>query len=89
MQSDRWTLWAPVAFGIGAALYLSLPAEPLVAVAFLALAAAGGLVLAVSRWSLGKPLTIALTLAAFMLAGFAAGRWNHRVLGAAFRLGGV
>ena len=74
VQSDRWTLWAPVAFGIGAALYLSLPAEPLVAVAFLALAAAGGLVLAVSRWSLGKPLTIALTLAAFMLAGFAAGK---------------
>ncbi|RZJ93478.1 MAG: ComEC family competence protein, partial [Brevundimonas sp.] len=74
VQSDRWTLWAPVAFGIGAALYLTLPAEPLVAVAFVVLAAAGGLVLAASRWSLGKPLTIALILAAFMLAGFAAGK---------------
>ena len=67
-------MWTPVAFGGGAAVYLALPAEPLAAVAFMILAAAGALMLAVARWNLGKPLTIALTLAAFMLAGFAAGK---------------
>src|SRR5678815_3913698 len=27
-QADRWTLWTPVALGLGAALYFTLPSEP-------------------------------------------------------------
>lgn len=63
-----------MAFGIGAAIYLALPAEPLAVVAFALLALAGALVAACARWSLGRPLTIALSLIAFALAGFAAGK---------------
>ncbi|KRB44533.1 hypothetical protein ASE02_02540 [Phenylobacterium sp. Root700] len=67
-------MWTPVAFGIGAAIYLALPAEPPAAVGFAVLALAGALVAACARWSLGRPLTIALSLTAFALAGFAAGK---------------
>ena len=74
MQSGRASLWAPVAFGSGAAIYLALPAEPLTLVAILALAAAAGLFVAGRRLALGRMATIAVTLAALTLAGFAAGK---------------
>ncbi|MDP3856013.1 ComEC/Rec2 family competence protein [Phenylobacterium sp.] len=72
-QTDRWTLWTPVAFGTGAAFYLALPAEPLTLVALLALAAAALLIAAV-QWSPRRTLTVLLVLTAFGLGGFAAGK---------------
>lgn len=65
---------APVAFGLGAAAYFALPAEPVAAVAFAVLAVAGALILAAGRWSPGRLVTIAITFAAVGLAGFAAGK---------------
>ncbi|WP_332768065.1 ComEC/Rec2 family competence protein [Phenylobacterium sp.] len=72
-QTDRWTLWTPVAFGIGAAIYLALPGEPLTLMAFLALAVAAGLV-AATRWSPRRAFTVGLVLLAFGSAGFAAAK---------------
>src|SRR5580765_6399711 len=43
-QAERWTLWTPVAFGCGAALYFALLREPQAWVG-LAGVAAGGLLL--------------------------------------------
>ena len=74
MQSGRWKLWAPVAFGGGAAAYLALPAEPLTLLALAAGLAAAIVLLAVSRFSLGRPTTIVIVLIAFALAGFAAAK---------------
>jgi competence protein ComEC len=73
-QLDRWRLWTPVAFGIGAAIYLALPAEPLAIVGLGVLAVAGGLVMANARWSASRVFSIAVMLVAFALAGFAAGK---------------
>ena len=70
-QTERWFLWAPVAAGAGAALYLGLAAEPalalslgfaLVAILFAVMMAARG------RSRLGA---IAATLLAFGACGFA------------------
>lgn len=74
VQSGRLSLWTPVAFGSGAAIYLALPSEPLTLVAVLVLAAAALLVAARGRLSLGRGATVALTLTAFLLAGFAVGK---------------
>jgi competence protein ComEC len=74
VQSDRWRLWTPAAFGGGAAIYLALPREPVTLVAWLALALAFAIWLAVSRLNAGRWTVVLLTLAAFMLAGFAAGK---------------
>lgn len=68
------SLWTPVAFGCGAAVYLALPGEPLAVVAFGLLALAGLMLLAASRLSLGRPATVALVLVALALAGFAAAK---------------
>ncbi len=73
-QLERWRLWTPVAFGLGAAAYFALPAEPVAVVAFAVLAVAGALILAAGRWSPGRLVTISITLAAVGLAGFAAGK---------------
>jgi len=72
-QTDRWSLWAPVAFGIGAAIYLALPAEPLTIVGLGALAVAGLLFLGV-KWSPHRAATVMLVLAACALAGFGAAK---------------
>ncbi|PXA85052.1 competence protein ComEC, partial [Caulobacter sp. D4A] len=67
-------LWAPVAFGLGAAGYLELKVEP--SWSLLALVALALAVLAV--WSRGWPrwsgLAIPLTLAAFAASGALAGK---------------
>ena len=68
------SLWTPVAFGCGAAIYLSLPAEPVALVAYVMLLSAGLLLLAASRLSLGRPAVVVLVLAAFALGGFAAAK---------------
>ena len=69
-QSDRWTLWTPVALGLGAAGYFALLREPLTAVAVMTLLAAGGLLLAAARWSGARGVTAALVLVACAAGGF-------------------
>lgn len=73
-QTDRWTLWAPVAFGGGAAVYFTLPREPVALVAFAVLGLAAALLTIRLRWSGGRVTAIALTLAIFALTGFSAGK---------------
>lgn len=63
-----------MAFGGGAAVYFALPGEPLAAAAWLLLGLSLAAVLAASRWSPSRVLTLSITLAAFALAGFAAGK---------------
>jgi competence protein ComEC len=73
-QGQRWTLWAPVAFGSGAAVYFGLKVEPgPVLPAGLALVV-GALAVAAGRWGRRRGLTIGLILAAFASAGFADGK---------------
>lgn len=74
LQAERWTLWAPVAFGGGAAIYFALPREPSTIVAFVALALAGLLVLGVHRWTPGRALTAVGLLLACGIAGLAAAK---------------
>ncbi len=69
-QVDRWSLWAPVAFGVGCAVYLGLDREPMgwVAAGFLGLSV--GLLIAAQRAPLRREAAILLVLLAFALAGF-------------------
>ncbi len=72
-QAERWTLWAPVAFGLGAAAYLQLRSEPpLWAALGLALVTAS-LALVAQRWSPSRAAAIGLGLLAFAAAGGLAG----------------
>lgn len=68
-QSDRWTLWTPVALGCGCALYFALPREPLpwVAWGMLPLVA---LLLGVTRISPRRVTTLILVLTACAVSGF-------------------
>jgi competence protein ComEC len=69
-QADRWSLWTPVAFGMGCAVYFGLGREPLtgVAVGFLGLALT--LLVAARRLPVRRETALVLILAAFALAGF-------------------
>lgn len=69
-QSERWTLWTPVAFGVGCGLYFGLVREPQAWVAWALLAVAAGL-LAATRWSPERIVTMAMILAACATGGFA------------------
>ena len=66
-QSERWRLWAPVAFGIGCALYFAFRVEP--PVWPLALGAVGTIALAAMAWRRGTWRLIPFTLIAFVAAG--------------------
>jgi competence protein ComEC len=70
LQADRWTLWTPVAFGIGSALYFVLRREPQVWVAW-ACALAALALLAGAAWSHRRALTLVLVLSACVIGGFA------------------
>ncbi len=70
-QVDRWTLWTPVALGLGAALYFTLPVEPQAWVAWVAAALATGLLVGAARWAGRRSATIALVLVACAAGGFA------------------
>ncbi|MFZ5669759.1 MAG: ComEC/Rec2 family competence protein [Pseudomonadota bacterium] len=71
-QARRWTLWAPVAFGLGAAGYLTMRAEPPLWLALgLAAAAIAGAWLARRR---GGRVAVLASLLAFAAAGFAVGK---------------
>ncbi|MFI4964636.1 MAG: ComEC/Rec2 family competence protein [Caulobacterales bacterium] len=69
-QADRWSLWAPVAFGGGAALYFALRREPQAWVGVAGAAVAAAALLAASRWSRSRGLTAAIVLLACTLGGF-------------------
>ncbi len=72
-QADRWPLWTPVAFGIGAASYFGLKAEPpLWLGAMLTLLALVG-VIGARMWGRSRALAAFATLTAFAAAGFANG----------------
>ncbi|MGA0607123.1 ComEC/Rec2 family competence protein [Phenylobacterium sp. VNQ135] len=69
-QADRWTLWTPVAFGSGCAIYFGLLREPQAWVAWLVLVLGVGLVAASGRWTGRRAAVVAMALAGFALAGF-------------------
>lgn len=69
-QADRWTLWTPVAFGCGCALYFALAREPQAWVAWALLPVVAGLLVGL-RWSVWRATTMALALSACAMAGFA------------------
>ena len=73
-QGGRAFLWAPVAFGVGAAGYLALKSEP--PAWPLLLAAAAGIVLAfaVRRWVTNRWAGLAASFLALATCGFAAGK---------------
>jgi competence protein ComEC len=74
-QADRWFLWAPVAFGGGCAIYLSLPAEPGWWVPALVAGAMVATAILVRRWHAApRVVTVAATLAAFLACGVLAGK---------------
>jgi len=67
---ERWTLWAPVAAGVGAGTYFGLRFEPAalpVALAFAALLAAA---VAAGLWGRRRDVAIACVLLAFGAGGF-------------------
>ena len=74
---QSWTLWSPVAFGAGAAIYLALPGEPLALVAYGLLALAAALVWIVRHFGPSRPVAVLLLLTAFAMAGFAGGLLNQ------------
>jgi competence protein ComEC len=68
-QAERWTLWTPVAFGCGSAMYFVLRREPLAWVGWAATTLAV-VMLVGARRSLWRGLMAALVLAACALGGF-------------------
>ncbi len=81
-QAERWTLWAPVAMGAGAAIYLRLPREPVWPVAAALLGLAVCAVVAARAWGRSQVLALACALLAFGAAGFAAGSAKSRWIAA-------
>jgi len=83
---ERWMLWAPVAFGLGAAGYLELKAEP--SWALLAGLTAGAAILA---WLVGRRstrgLSVFLVLATFLAAGALAGKVRSHAVAAPILVG--
>jgi competence protein ComEC len=67
-------VWAPVAFGLGAAAYLGCKAEPPLWPAALASGVLGAGAVTASRWSAGRLPRAILILAALAAAGFAAAK---------------
>lgn len=79
-QIDRWPLWTPVAFGAGAAIYFGLKAEPPLMLGGGLFLVALALTVAARLWGRSQGLVVALTLLAFLAAGFGNAAWvAHRV----------
>ena len=81
-QAERWFLWAPVAMGLGAALYIALPLEPTPWMAAGTALVGLGAAVAAQRWGRSRALAIMAALLAFGAAGFAAGAAKARWIGA-------
>src|SRR3989344_1285921 len=80
-NADRWSLWTPVAFGLGCAAYFALPGEPLPFVAWSAAALAAAALWASRRWGRRRIVAVALILIAFSLAGFAVAKLRSLAVG--------
>jgi competence protein ComEC len=72
-QTDRWPLWTPVAFGVGAASYFGLKTEPPLWLGAAMTAIAVGLAVAAHLHGRSRLAVIAATLLMFAGAGFANG----------------
>lgn len=75
-QADRWSLWSPVAFGLGCAGYFALEREPLGLVAFLLAGLAIALLICAKRLPVSREVALVLILAAFALAGFSTAKFR-------------
>jgi competence protein ComEC len=87
-QSDRWTLWTPVALGCGSGLYFGLMREPQAWVVWVLLPVVA-LLLAATRWSLRRATTMALVLAACAVGGFAVAKLRAESVRAPIAQAGV
>jgi competence protein ComEC len=87
-QTDRWTLWTPVALGLGCALYFGLPREPQNLVAWGLLPFVAGLLIA-TQWSAWRVLTVVLVLSACGLGGFAVAKLRTESVKGAVALAGA
>ncbi len=70
MQLDRIGLWAPVAFGLGAAAYLGLKVEPPLWIATAMTVAGAAVFLALRTWTKSRALIAAGGLLALVAVGF-------------------
>ena len=77
-QHDRWRLWAPVAYGGGAALYFALLEEPPFWPLALMAVAATGVWVATRRLGFGRAVTVPLMILACFALGLAAAK--HRAI---------
>ena len=74
IQSDRWALWSPVAFGCGCGAYFGLRREPQLWPLVVLAAAMWLAALALRRWSRAPVLAGAVLIAAFAASGLLAGK---------------
>lgn len=70
-QSDRWRLWAPVAFGLGCAAYFALKSEPPLWPLLLAAAAAAAAWLGLRLRGLSRRWSLPLLMLACLTGGLA------------------
>jgi competence protein ComEC len=81
VQAQRWFLWAPVAFGGGCAIYLSLLSEPQAIPLAVLAAACAGMAVAIRRWhSAPRLAVIGATLLAFLACGLLAGKLRTQAI---------
>ncbi|MGH6908955.1 MAG: ComEC/Rec2 family competence protein, partial [Phenylobacterium sp.] len=69
-QADRWTLWTPVALGLGAALYFTLPSEPQSWIALVCAVLVVALLALAARHGGARGVTAAVVLMACAIGGF-------------------
>jgi len=69
-QADRWTLWTPVALGLGAALYFVLPNEPQSWLALVCAVLVVALLALAARHGGARAVTAAVVLMACAIGGF-------------------
>ncbi|CAN5523229.1 ComEC/Rec2 family competence protein [soil metagenome] len=81
-NGERWMLWSPVAFGLGAASYLELKVEPSWALLVGLTAGLAGLAWGVGRRLTTQGLSVLLVLATFLTAGALAGKVRSTLVAA-------
>jgi competence protein ComEC len=69
-QADRWTLWTPVALGLGAAVYFSLPNEPQSWIALVCAVLVAALLVVAARHGGARGVTAVIVLMACAIGGF-------------------
>ena len=82
IQTERWFLWSPAAFGGGCAIYFALPLEPKLWLGGLLAAVSLTLALAARRLSRVRGLIAAANLIAFGCCGFFAAEVRAYAVGA-------